>query len=76
MRPARCRAYRRSRASCKAPIPCGLDAGGTLVCWHNNGHIEVGPRTDDPVVRFTRLAPAATMALAVDAYDPPPRPRL
>lgn len=54
----------------QGPIPCGLDAGGTLVCWHNNGHIEVGPRTDDPVVRFTRLAPAATMALAVDAYDP------
>ncbi len=54
----------------QGPIPCGLDAGGTLVCWHNNGHIEVGPRTDDPVVRFPRLAPAATMALAVDAYDP------
>ncbi len=52
------------------PIPCGLDPTGTLVCWHNNGRIDVGPRTAAPVVRFPQLAPARTFSLAVDAYQP------
>jgi len=51
------------------PIPCGLDPEGVLVCWHNNGRIDLGPRTADPIVRFPMIARARQVSLGVESYN-------